>query len=353
MSKSDKLFNSFRSAFIILVAASLFTAAALPFLHGKTEPSKKETRPVLNKEPIPTTLFFGGDIMLSRNVGTKIFQASDPTLPFQKVADTVRIADIAFANLESPFHNKGSRVTQGLVFKAEPNTIEGLVYAGFDILSTANNHAYDQGKTGINFTIDWLKQNSITPIGTGLACHDGSIVEKNGVKFGFLAYSYTAYNDGGKVPDANVCDWNDQKQVVQDIRRIKTKADVTIVSTHMGTEYKLDPDERNVTLAQAAIDAGADLIIGHHPHWIQTTEQYKGKWIIYSLGNFVFDQMWSQETREGLTAMVTVKNKEITKIELKPVIIDNYCCPRWADETESSTIFKRLNLTTSVLVDKN
>jgi poly-gamma-glutamate capsule biosynthesis protein CapA/YwtB (metallophosphatase superfamily) len=304
-------------------------------------------------QPKETSLFFAGDIMLSRNVGTAIVREGAADLPFQKTKDAVRRADISFANLESPFNDEGPRRTEGLVFKAEPDAVDGLTAAGFDILSTANNHSYDQGKNGITYTLDWLRQHGIKTVGTGLDCHDGVIMEANGIKFGYLAYSYAAFNDGGRVPDPLVCDWNDLDQVKSDIAALKPQADFVIVSSHMGAEYKREPEPANAAAARATIDAGADMFIGHHPHWVQTIEEYEGKYIFYSLGNFVFDQMWSQDTREGLGVKVLFKDKILSRIELMPVVIDDYCCPRWADETETKSILAKINLTSPVLMDKN
>src|SRR6185503_18808252 len=108
-----------------------------------------------------TTLFFAGDIMLSRNVAGAIYKSNDYTLPFQKISDVTKTADIAFGNLESPFNDQGDHSIEGsLNFNADPKSIDGLKYAGFDVLSTANNHAFDQGTEGLDFTINLLKQNN-------------------------------------------------------------------------------------------------------------------------------------------------------------------------------------------------
>lgn len=330
---------------VVMVGLGAGTAVVLNKYTGlfqqTTQTPPKYEMPEL-PAPKETTLFFAGDIMLSRNVGTAIVQKGT-TAPFLLTQDVTKAANISFANLESPFNNTGSRVTQGLTFKAEPNTIEGLTAGGFDILSTANNHSYDQGKTGVTYTLDWLQQNGIKSVGTGLDCHSGTILESNGLKFGYLAYSYAAFNDGGRTPDPMVCDWNDQQQIATDITALKPQVDFVIVSAHMGTEYKRKPEPANSEGAHAAIDAGADLFIGHHPHWMQTIEEYKGKYIFYSLGNFVFDQMWSQDTREGLGVKVLFKDKNLSRIELLLVIIDDYCCPRWTNETETKTILSKIN----------
>jgi gamma-polyglutamate biosynthesis protein CapA len=348
--------NRLRKIYITMVVATLSLFVVFGVLKITETHDTAPNINIFKKEepkPIETTLFFAGDIMLSRNVGTKIFEAKDTTLPFLNIVDKVKSADIAFANLESPFNDKGIRVTQGLVFKAEPNTVEGLNFADLDILDTANNHSYDQGKVGLNYTLDWLKQHGIETVGTGPDCHLGKIIEAKGMKFGFLAYSYSAFNDGGKSTDPLICDWNNRKQITKDIQTLKPQVDFVIVSSHMGTEYKREPDEANRLGAKAAIDAGADLFIGHHPHWIQTIEEYKGKYIFYSLGNFVFDQMWSQDTREGLTVEVLFKDKKLSKLTLMPVVIDNFCCPRWANEEETKTILNKINLTSQYIIPKN
>jgi gamma-polyglutamate biosynthesis protein CapA len=347
MSKSVKILI----AFLLLLVLGLI--AALVSINGRTDqaaffesPSYSEEE---TKEP-ETVLFFAGDVMLSRNVGSKITAAKDPMLPFLNVLDIIQGADISFANLESPFFNIGQRVTQGLVFKAEPEHIEGLKRSGFDLLSTANNHSLDQGQKGLLYTIELLKEHGIVLVGTGADCHDGAIIEKNGIKFGFLAYTYAGFNDGGRLMHPLVCDLNDLKQIESDIKSLKERADIVVVSSHMGSEYRRTPREEDSLKARAMIDHGADMIIGHHPHWIQTIEEYDGKWIFYSLGNFVFDQMWSIETREGLALLATFQGKRLSKIELRPVIIDNYCCPRWANETESADILQKIGLSRSVIL---
>ena len=307
-----------------------------------------------------TTLFFGGDIMLSRNVARKIYEAKDFTLPFKNIRDVTSGADIAFANLESPFSDQGQHFVDGsLVFNADPQSVAGLESAGFDVLSTANNHALDQGQYGIDFTINLLKQNGILPVGTFQAGQkqfepSQNVIIKNKVAFGFLSYSYTALNDGGRSTSPQIADFNNLTQLKQDILTMKGHyADVVIVNMHAGTEYTRTPTQKQIDFAHAAIDAGADLVIGEHPHWVQTVEQYKGKWIFYSLGNLVFDQMWSTETKQGLTLLITYKNSQIKKILLQPVIIEDYSTPRWANSDETRAILSAIGLTSDVLIDNN
>jgi poly-gamma-glutamate synthesis protein (capsule biosynthesis protein) len=345
--KTEKLFAI---AFVIAVAITIVVMLD----HSSLAPTYFSIIRIHKPQPKLTTLFFAGDIMLSRNVDRKMTEANDFTLPFQQVAPEVSQADLAFANLESPFNNTGAHfVDQSLIFNADPKGISGLKLAGFDILSTANNHSFDQGQTGIQYTLDLLKQNNILALGTGLDCHQGQIITKNDIKFGFLGYSYTALNDGGKTTDPLVCDANNLKQISADIKNLRPEVDYLIVSTHMGVEYTRTPTKAQADFGHNALDNGADLVIGNHPHWIQPVEQYKGKWIFYAMGNFVFDQMWSTDTTQGLTAKFIFKNKTLSKIELQPVIIEDYCCPRWANPDETSAILQKIGLTSTVLMNNN
>lgn len=288
------------------------------------------------KEPVSTLITAVGDIMLSRHVGTKIRQANDTTLPFKYTADILKSADIAFANLESPFYDQGEPITEGMIFKAEPNTIEGLVFAGIDVVSLANNHFGNQGNKGMLYTFNWLKSHNISYSGGGALISEAkkcAPIEKNGIKFCFLSYAdMTAtgtpdiYTADDKYPGLNP--YYDNTDIESDIANAKAEYDVVIVSFHWGNEYQLKQSDRQTEIGRRAIDAGASLVIGHHPHVIEPYEQYKNGYIFYSLGNFVFDQMWSEETRKGEIAKIYFKDKNIEKVEVIPITVYNYNQPR-------------------------
>ena len=319
----------------------------------------------LPKPPPTTTVLAVGDIMLSRNIGTKIEAAGNTDLPFEKIIPLVSEANIAFGNLECPLSDSTVRLRDGLVFRCLVADATGLKSAGFDILGTANNHSFDQGRNALDFTIDYLRNVwGILPVGTGQnfeEAHEAQVISphlssptsgeelKEGVKFGFLAYSYSARNDGGKTADEQIATITDLRQLNIDVLNAKAQADVIIVSMHAGIEYVRDPNQEQTDFAHAAIDAGADIVIGHHPHWIQTIEVYKEKPIFYSLGNFIFDQSWSVDTTEGLAVRFTFRGKELRQAELLPIIIENNCCPRPATETETQNILKKINATSSVI----
>lgn len=344
----------------ILIAVAIIAATALVIIKYPRQalaPEPKKSTRMLPMVPNTTTIFLAGDIMLSRNVDDRMEKAADFTLAFREVSKEVSSADISFANLESPFSDRGKHyIPNSLIFNADPRSIEGLKLAGFDVLSTANNHSFDQGTYGISYTYDWLKSRGIIPSGTGVPKYDptGAVIEKNKINFGFLSYSFTAHNNGSNDSSPMIGNSNDLEGLKQDIWRLKGHfSDVVIVSMHAGTEYTRQPTQKQIDFAHAAIDAGADLVVGAHPHWVQTVEQYKGKWIFYSLGNFVFDQMWSQDTKEGLTVKIFWGDNGPQRIELNPVIIENYCCVRWATEDEKRQILGKLGLTSGILLDNN
>ncbi|MEK7139618.1 MAG: CapA family protein, partial [Patescibacteria group bacterium] len=138
-------------------------------------------------------------------------------------------------------------------------------------------------------------------------------------------------------------------QVAKDVAATKPPADIVIVTMHAGTEYTTQPTDQQVTFARAAIDAGADLVIGHHPHWPQIVEPYNGKWIFYSLGNFVFDQEWSRETKAGLILEAQWQAKQLRQLKLIPVVIENYSTPRLATTDEAQEILQRIGVTDQVI----
>lgn len=301
------------------------------------------------KPPLEITFMAAGDVMLSRHVGKKIRKYQDNAWPFRKIYEEFKNADLIFINLESPFYNQGAPITEGMVFKAGPETIEGLKLASIDIVSLANNHSRNQGANGLLYTFEHLKNNGIEYIGAGKnsnEAYQGKVMEVDGIKFGFLAYTYSdSFKD---TENPTVAGMNLEK-LKQGIVDLKNKADIIIVSMHAGSEYTTKPNQQQKEFAHQAIDSGADLVIGHHSHWIQEIEKYQGKYIFYGLGNLVFDQMWSEQTKKGLVVKFTFSDKNVKKIELKPVKIDDYGQPRWMSEKESKEILKTIGVESDLI----
>jgi poly-gamma-glutamate capsule biosynthesis protein CapA/YwtB (metallophosphatase superfamily) len=272
--------------------------AAVPF----RRPSPPEIVPRAKE----TRLVLGGDVMLSRFVGRLARARQDPASPMRDLAPVLAAADIAFVNLEAPFSDRGRPVESGMIFKAEPEMIHGLELAGVDVVSTANNHARDCSGYGVEFTHDWLTRHGIAVAGSGksaAAAHAGSVIERNGVRFGFLAYTYDQSNGNHNDLDERVA-LMDIGRMRRDVAEMLTRADVAIVSMHAGIEYSPKPNRQQVEFAHAAIDAGARVVVGHHPHVVQPWERCGPGVIFYSLGNLVFDQFQRVETQHGLLAEV-------------------------------------------------
>ena len=270
-------------------------------------------------------LIFAGDVMFSRAVRREILVRHDASMPFRKIAPLLKSADITFVNLETPFSDEGPYHDSGLVFHAAPQMIEGLKLAGVNVASTANNHARDCGPHGVEFTLKWLRSHGIRPIGsaeTPKAAHEGVVFARNGVRFGFLGYTFDQKNGNWKDIDPRIA-LADPVVVVRDVKELKKRCDVVIVSMHNGIEYQPKPSDAQITFAHAAIDAGAKLVIGHHPHVVQPTEAYHNGLIYYSLGNFVFDQYQREATQHGEVVEVSFLGREIVttramKVKITP-----------------------------------
>jgi poly-gamma-glutamate synthesis protein (capsule biosynthesis protein) len=276
------------------------------------------------------SMIFVGDIMLSRYIGTIMERTSDYKFPFADMVDIIRSANIAFGNLESPISNRGMKTGSKYSFRADPKVVEGLLYAGFDILSIANNHAWDYGRDAFSDTLHHLKDAGIDYVGGGVDfkdAHNGIVREINGTRIAFLAYTDLLPEKLSATNDSIGIAYLDIKQMIKDIESANSISDIVVVSFHWGDEYETTHNEIQEQVAALAIDKGASLIIGHHPHVTQEVGQYKNGWIAYSLGNFIFDQNFSEDTRRGLLLRVTVKNKTIEKVESTGVVFNEYFQP--------------------------
>lgn len=277
------------------------------------------------------TLIFVGDIMLDRGVewAVKKYGNNNWNFPFLKIADDIKKADILFGNLEGPISDKGNKVGSIYSFRDDPKAVEGLAFAGFDIMSIANNHIFDYGREAMEDTFLNLKKDGIEYTGGGFSekeAHSPIILRIKGTRFAFLAYLGLGSEAWSAKGSSSGIAWLNDR-ISEDIKLAKEKADLVVVSMHFGQEYQESPDSWQKYFSHLAIDSGADLVIGHHPHVIQPIEEYKGGYIAYSLGNFVFDQGFSKETMEGLLLEVSVSKGKIIKLDSKNVEINDFFQP--------------------------
>ena len=285
------------------------------------------------KQPEKITLIAVGDIMLDRGVEymVKKHGQNDFYFPFSKLNLE---ADIVFGNLESVISTQGKKVGSIYSFRAEKQAVLGLKKAGFNVLSLANNHALDYQRIALEDTMISLKENGIDYIGAGFSAEDAfsvKIKEVKGVKIGFLAYTNLGsslwrarLNGGTGLAWIDRSNFDDLKE---NIKETKNKVDILVVSLHAGVEYSNLPNSFQKDFAKICLSNGADLILGHHPHVKQPLEKINNGWVAYSLGNFVFDQNFSEETMKGMLLRVTIENKKITQVKKQEIIINSFFQP--------------------------
>ena len=252
-------------------------------------------------------LVFVGDIMLDDGPGRLIAAGGDPLAPFaRELAD----ADYTIGNLECPIATVGKPLESKIfAFRADPRVV-GRLKGRFDALAVANNHSGDYGKAAFLETLAHLDRAGIPYFGGGrdlAAAHAPLWIEKKGLRIALLSYNEYKPRSFEAGPDWPGIAWSEDSQVTSDIRAARAAgADLVIPFMHWGWEREPLPDERQRQLAHLMIDAGADLVVGGHPHVTQGAEYYRGKLIVYSLGNFVFDGFDAPAEKRGWLLRLTV-----------------------------------------------
>lgn len=289
----------------------------------------------------------GGDVSLARYIDYKI-EKNGPDYCFENIKNSFLDSDIGFVNLESPFgYGQTNHDRNSMIFSAETENAPILKNAGINVVNLANNHFGNQGQAGMKLTFETLEKKNIKYFGAGendVSAHTALIKEVNGLKIAFLGYTDNDVLASGDIAGANhagVADFNGTN-LVQDIETAKQKADMVVISMHSGTEYTPYANRRQINFAHKAIDSGTDLVIGHHSHVVQGVENYKGKFIFYSLGNLVFDQPWSEETKQSILLEVSFLFGKVVSLELKPVYIKDFCQPQLASGDLLSQILQRI-----------
>lgn len=284
-------------------------------------------------------LVFAGDVMLSRTVSTKISNFGE-LAPWDNFSSFFKAADIMFLNLEVPLSDIYSPPKSGMSFIAPEKYAEGLTYSGVDVVSVANNHSANFGREVFYDNLKNLSDINIETCGGGTnnqEAHEVKVINRGGIKFGYLCYNsiiggLRSGESSSGVATIEMEPWyrdneTDIKEAIKDIRNAKKKVDFLTVSPHWGVEYKHYPNDSQQNIAHKMVDAGADLIVGTHPHVVQGSEYYDGQYITYSLGNFIFDQEWSTATKQGTVLSAYVYDNKLVSATLKPIEISNYYQP--------------------------
>ncbi|MFA5318560.1 MAG: CapA family protein [Patescibacteria group bacterium] len=309
--------NFYLTVFISACISSLLMSIFLFLFILKVSEIKNQTIQLLPDESElknrPINFLFFGDIMLGRHVKEVMDKNGGVDYLLTKIAGEEKRffqgIDIIMANLEGAVTNNGAHYAPeiSIDFAFNPEDVKQLKNYGFNFFGISNNHALDQNWRGFAETQENLKNSGFDFVG----CPDKTvgecsikIKEINGIKIGMLAYSM-------------VYGVLDEEKMLAQIKDLKMQSDLVIVNMHWGVEYESQTRSNIKELAHNIIDAGADAIIGHHPHVVQNIEIYNGKPIFYSLGNFIFDQYFSQETQEGLAVGATWQDNKM-QIDLFP-----------------------------------
>jgi poly-gamma-glutamate synthesis protein (capsule biosynthesis protein) len=273
---------------------------------------------LLGRDPLDSPT---GHPVISIDYGLRFDSIEEDTrYPFQRIRDVIQSADVAFANLEMPLSNR-TRTTGA--FTGREEFADALAWAGMDVVSTANNHAFDGESLGVLDTTEALRRAGVGWVGTGRDLEEARrpyIIEKNGIRIAFLGYAVTA--NGGPVafagPDKPGLVPMDIFIIREDIERVRDQADFVAVSLHWAIENARQTHPEARRFAYELVDLGADIVLGHHPHQPRGVEIYNGKVIFYSLGNFIFGhnhEYWI----DGYLARLTLTPERITQVEILPI----------------------------------
>lgn len=259
-------------------------------------------------------------------VGDIFLKTRNNKAPFSKVKETLKDKDILFGNLETVLSTEGREKEKAVPLHISPEKVKYLKEVDFDILNLANNHIMDLGIEGFNKTLEILRKNNLNFIGARNKPEQNyTIFEKLGIKLSFLGYSHSGFI----LPQKNI--WInklDLKDIIKDIKLCKKRSDFIIVSLHWGIENVFYPSPKQIEFAHKLIDAGATIILGHHPHVVQGIEKYKNGLIAYSLGNFQFDPSVSNSpNNQSFILIIELTKNGLGGYNINPVKIDSDFVP--------------------------
>ena len=327
----------------LLAAVTLFAAPSPGDLSAEAAGAPAAAGPAEGRREV--LLVAGGDVTLGARLEEhlKALAADDGTFdphayPFARIAHHLRAADLALVNLEGPFTTGGKPLLKNFNFRTSPHLAAALSRAGIGAVTLANNHMMDYGPTGLQDTLGALQGEGIVAFGAGrtqAAARQGAVVERRGVRIGLLGYLFLGPNSiepsamfagprrpgvAGHPRSAEAV----EAMVREDVRRLRPAADVVVVSFHWGRERRYGPEPYQQRLGRAAIDAGALLVLGHHPHVLQGIEAYGGGLIAYSLGNFIFGGKWKPDDTDSILLKVRLRAAGVADYEVVPLTLGLY-----------------------------
>ena len=293
------------------------------------------------------TITVGGDVMMDRRVGEVMARTGDFALPFRGIADRLASADITMVNLESTLATLGPP-TQGIEsFAADPRSRAGLRLAGVDVVSLANNHSGDFGPRSLLRTIERLRDGGFAVFGAGAdttRADRPAVLVRDGVTVAFLGFNAIGETPpaGPRSPGASSLSMPPRTgpldrarldTLTSQVAELSELVDVVVVVPHWGTQYTSLPVAEQSEVGRALLAAGAGIVVGGHPHWVQAVERRGGRLVVHSLGNLVFDMDFSVETMEGVVAELVVWDDRVVAVNYVPYVIGPDWAPQWVDPT--------------------
>jgi poly-gamma-glutamate synthesis protein (capsule biosynthesis protein) len=270
------------------------------------------------------TLMAVGDLSFS---GIDHIILKNPEYPWAGTKEILQTATTLMGNQEIPLSNRGAMYTKKTwLLRADPRTVQSLNLAGFDIVTLANNHILDYGPIAMQDTLDALDSAKIAHVGAGANLDEARravfITTPNGIKLAFLSYSLVYPEIFWASKTRPGTPYGDPAYFVPDIQKAKTMADYVIVSFHWSDELHFYPSDYQKIYGRKCIDAGASVVIGHHPHVLQGLEVYKKGLIAYSLGNFVFGSR-STRVKDSMILSIEYDKNGLIQAKLYPVNVNN------------------------------
>lgn len=329
-------------------------AAMLVEVHTQNRPTQTPS----DNKGIRCCVYGVGDLFLGPDLSARM--KADPAFPFREVSGFFQEADIRFGNLEGPLSAEGKPVKKSSMFMGR-NAIQALSEAGFTVVSLANNHVFDYGARAFHRMVELLEKNGILHAGAGLNITDArrpAVVEANGLRVAFLAYGWGFIQcvRAGRLTFGTAP--LDRRIILQDLTEARRQADVVIVSVHWGYERELYPLPSHRRLAHKLIDAGADLIIGHHPHVLQGIEMYGRGAIAYSLGNFCFAdpgyfEAWGGRDRCSAILKCSFSHSGLERVEIIPTVANESFQPVPLEDVEKEEALARMKMLSEPLTRRD
>jgi poly-gamma-glutamate synthesis protein (capsule biosynthesis protein) len=297
-----------------------------PYVFDQRRDDPSFRMPFLSRKVLPLiSIAAVGDIMLGDHT-LHFIKKYGADYPFDSTRKMLSETDIAFGNLEAPFTRTGTKFEKTFNFKVPPEHVSGLIGSGIDVVTLANNHMLDYGIEGLKNTLAILDSFSFAHCGAGMnldQANKPAIIERNGLRVAFLGYSLTFPEEFWATKSHGGTSYPTEKNMRASIQHCDSIADFTVVTFHWGAEGKNLPKDYQKEYAHLAIDLGADLVLGHHPHVLQGLEIYKNRLIAYSLGNFTFSS-YSRRAAESMILKVYLVAEGLFFAKIIPVSVDNY-----------------------------